>query len=97
MKKIYLEGITVDDFKDEIRKVIEEGRNNVKQPDIVVNKKEIYGTRNQISESLHISLPTLWEFTKKGILKGYKISGRVLYKWAEVEKAVTEISPKKWR
>jgi hypothetical protein len=97
MKKIYLEGITLDDFKNELKNFIEESRKNNKQPEIETNKKDIYGTRDQVSNYLKVSLPTIWDFSRRGILKAYKISGRVLYKWDEVESAIEEITPKKWR
>lgn len=57
----------------------------------------IYLTRIQVAKKLHISLPTLNEYTKTGKLKGYRISGRVLYKKDEIDKALTSIEPLKYR
>lgn len=56
-----------------------------------------YGTRKEMAKALHISLPTLNELTKSGILAGYKIQGRVLYKWEEVDQALTRIESIKYK
>jgi len=60
-------------------------------------RKEIYGTRKEVAKELKISLVTLNEFTKKGIIQGYRISGRVLYKWTEIYSAVKEMRTEKYR
>ncbi len=54
-------------------------------------KDEVFLTRKEASLKLNISLPTLNAYTKKGILKGYRVGSRVLYRSAEVEEALTEI------
>jgi excisionase family DNA binding protein len=53
-------------------------------------KKSKLLSRNQVAEYLHISLPTLNEWTKLGWLKSYKIGNRVLYKSDEVDKGLRE-------
>ncbi len=42
-------------------------------------------TRNEVAEMLKIDLSSVHNWTKKGILKAYQISGRVYYKRTEVE------------
>lgn len=49
-------------------------------------------TRKEASKKLNISLPTLHSYTKKGILKGYKVGVRVLYKKSEVEGSAIAIN-----
>ena len=62
-----------------------------------VKREEIYGTRKEVAKTLRISLPTLNSLTYKyNILKGYRLKGRVLYKWAEVDKALTVIETKSY-
>jgi excisionase family DNA binding protein len=56
-----------------------------------------YATRREIAEKLRISLPTLNNYTKDETLKGYRIGGRVLYKWSEVESALSQISSTKYK
>ena len=62
------------------------------------NTKEIeYLTRKETSKRLHISLPTLNEYTKSGKLKAYRINGRVLYRKDEIDSALSVILPVKKR
>ncbi|MFT7036730.1 MAG: excisionase family DNA binding protein [Cyclobacteriaceae bacterium] len=42
-------------------------------------------TREETAEYLKISLTTLWQWRKKGILPSYSIGNRVYYKRSEVE------------
>lgn len=48
-------------------------------------------TRAETAEYLGVSLPTLNDWTKNGIVKGYRIAGRVRYKRPDVENALKEI------
>ena len=50
-----------------------------------------YLTRQQVAEMLSISLVTVNDWRKKGILKAYKIGNRVYFKRHEVEAALVEI------
>lgn len=54
----------------------------------VSDPKENFGSRSDIASALLISLPTLNKRTRDGILKSYRIGGRVLYKWSEVFEAL---------
>ena len=45
-------------------------------------------TRHETAQRLKISLPTLHLWSKTGIVQGYRISGRVLYKSAEIESSL---------
>ncbi|MEO1517678.1 MAG: helix-turn-helix domain-containing protein [Bacteroidota bacterium] len=51
-----------------------------------------YLTRKDVAKLLSISLVTLNDWRKKGILKAYKIGNRVYFKRKEIEAAMTEIS-----
>ena len=50
-----------------------------------------YLTRKEAAELLSISLPTLNEWTKQGVIQGLRIASRVRYKKSDVEKALTQI------
>ena len=50
----------------------------------------VYLTRAQVCDRLHISLPTVHAWMKKGILKPYHIGGRTLFRESEV---MTEVNP----
>ena len=51
-----------------------------------------YLSRKEVCELLKISMATLHYWTKDGILQGYRIGGRVLYKAAEVVDSLHEIA-----
>ena len=50
-----------------------------------------YISRNETAVRLHISLPTLNNYTKTGKIPAYRIGGRVLYKLHEVEQSLRKI------
>lgn len=56
-----------------------------------------YITRKEAAKKLRISLPTLNEYTKTGRVKGYRISGRVLYRSDEIESSLSAIETLKYR
>jgi hypothetical protein len=59
--------------------------------DSIFYTKQKY-TDSVSSKKLNISLPTLHSYTQKGILKGYKVGVRVLYKKSEVEGSAIAIN-----
>lgn len=50
----------------------------------------IYLTRGEVCKQLQISLPTLHNYTKEGLIKSYRMGGKVRYKAQEIELALTE-------
>jgi excisionase family DNA binding protein len=51
-------------------------------------------TRQEVAAFFKISLPTVHEWTNKGILKSYKIANKVYFKRAEIEAALTQVKPR---
>lgn len=97
MENIILHSTPLQDFRDLIGSVIDEKLRHFKpepQPSTVNSE---YGTREQVRKRLNISLATLHYRTQDGTLKKYRIGGRVLYKWSEVEQAITEIQTGKYK
>lgn len=60
-------------------------------------KKAIYLTRQQAAELLHITLPTLHEYTKSGVILGSRIGTRVLYSEQAIQDAVKAIPVLKFK
>lgn len=54
-------------------------------------EEEILLTRKETADKLKISLVTLNDWSKRGLLKSYIIGGRVLYKSKEVEASLGEV------
>lgn len=53
-------------------------------------------TRKETAEKLKISLVTLNDWTKRGIVQSYIIGGRVLYKESEVVESLNEVKTVKY-
>jgi excisionase family DNA binding protein len=53
-------------------------------------------TRKETAEKLKISLPTLNDWSKRGLLKSYTIGGRVLYKANEIEQSLHQVKTVKY-
>ncbi len=69
------------------------------QKEIETLKKEFqpkeptrYLTRAEVKEMFKVDQVTVYNWTKKGILKSYGISGRVYYKRHEVEQAIIALN-----
>ncbi|WP_299089077.1 helix-turn-helix domain-containing protein [uncultured Bacteroides sp.] len=56
-----------------------------------------YITRADVSRMLKVSIVTVSDWTRKGILTAYKCGNRVYFKQAEVEEALLRINSKKER
>jgi hypothetical protein len=90
MTQIQLVGITPDALADLI-----DMRLNKRFKDVTtyLQPKEptIYLTRKEVATLLSVDLSSVHNMSVKGILQKYQISGRVLYKRAEVESAIVKL------
>lgn len=53
-------------------------------------------SRKETAEKLKISLVTLNDWTKRGLIQSYLIGGRVLYKDSEIEKSLHQVKTVKY-
>lgn len=53
-------------------------------------------TRKETADKLKISLVTLNDWTKRGMIQSYLIGGRVLYKETEIEKSLHQVKTVKY-
>jgi excisionase family DNA binding protein len=86
-KGIFLEGVEREQLRayfDNIEKRIKELREQMqpKEPTKFLSRKEVAAT-------FGVTLPTVHDWTKKGLLKSYRMGNRILYKRSEVEAAIT--------
>jgi hypothetical protein len=90
---IILSNVTPEQLYNTLRGIVREEISNFKP-----TKEEIkYRTRKEVKDLLKISLPTLNEYTKNGILKGSRIGSRILYSEQDIERAVKDIPVLKYR
>ena len=92
MEQIILSGLTLEQLGqmigDKIKEVFDLKEQTKKQTSSAKEAK--YITRKETAKLLHISLPTLNEWTKDGTLTSYRIGTRVLYKPEEVMETVSQ-------
>lgn len=60
------------------------------------NTTNKFYTRKEVTKMLDISLPTLHEWTKDGIIKAHRIGSRVRYKEEDVQNALKEVKTRKY-
>ncbi|AKD58276.1 hypothetical protein SD10_01595 [Spirosoma radiotolerans] len=65
-------------------------------PKSAINAENL-STRQKTAKKLNISLPTLDDYTRRGIIRGYRVGRRVLYRPEDVEAALTEINTVKYQ
>jgi hypothetical protein len=92
MKRLEIEGITKDEFQEflskEIKAALQEQLKDLKpqQPE------EKYLSRAQVCEMLGISLVTLSNWSKSGILKPRGLGNRVFYLLSDIQKKLVPIN-----
>lgn len=84
--KIYF-SISLDEFKKIISDAIKEAGDKIplKVPD------EELISRKETAKILGVSLPTLWDWSNKGVIPSYKIGSKVMYKKSEVFSSVAKV------
>ncbi len=93
--QILLNGIKVNELLQKIGQLIDEKIGNIQHP-TQKNQSNLI-SRKEVSRLLKISLPTLHDWTKSGLLTSYRIGSRILYKLAEVEESITQRDFKKFQ
>ena len=91
MKQVQLLGMTQEENNQPIFNYIDKKFDELKkfyQP----KEPTKFLTRQEVAEMLSVDLSTVHNMTKKGVLQKYQISGRVLYKRAEVENAIVKLN-----
>lgn len=94
-KTFFISG-SFNDLKDEIRSIFKEEFNNFHSSKELSKEEIEHITRKETAKILHISLPTLNNWTKQGLVNGYRIGSRVLYKKSEIFEALKKIQTMKF-
>ena len=89
-------GLSIGEFKEIIKDSVGQNRSEITPKD-TKERGDKYATRKQAAAALHISLPTLTDFIKRGLLPAYKIGGRILLKWDEIDAALGVIESTKFK
>jgi excisionase family DNA binding protein len=93
MSQIILNGLTTEQLKELLVEVIAEHLSSVSKilgTGNLSQDQSKYLTRTEAAKLLQISLPTLNDYTKRGIISSYKIGSNVRYKPSDLEQALQE-------
>jgi excisionase family DNA binding protein len=88
-----IQNLTPEELSETLRSVIREELSLLNP----IETAPKYLTRQEVANLLKISLPTLNEYTRTGIIKGSRIGSRVLYGEQEIREAIKEIPSLKYR
>ncbi|MFI1743255.1 helix-turn-helix domain-containing protein [Thalassobellus sediminis] len=86
-------GITPTELKEDIINDVRAELNVIAQNFQPIKPPE-YLTRQEVAVILKVSLVTLTDWNKKGILKPYRLGNLIRYKQAELEEALISINSK---
>jgi excisionase family DNA binding protein len=94
---VFLSGITVEQLQDSLKQIVQNEVNKILENLPVQEKEPEYLTRTQVAQILGISLPTLNEWTKNGIILAKRIGTRVRYLRSDVYSSLKDIETLKYR
>lgn len=89
---ILIRNITIEEFQELIRSTMREEL----QSSSPKKGETRYITRNEAAALLKITLPTLSRYTQLGVIKGFRIGTRVLYKIEDIEEDVKSIPTRRY-
>lgn len=87
-------GVSPEEFKESILVDVRAELKTLSQNFQPITPPE-YLTRKEVSEILKVSLVTLSDWNKKGILKPYRLGNLIRYKRKEIENALISINLKR--
>ncbi len=91
MGQIQINNFNIADLEQAIKNVLKENIfNGVLDQIQQVDGLNLY-SREATADMLCVSLPTLNDWTKRGVIRAYRIGGRVLYKLEDINESLTEI------
>ncbi|MDP3645428.1 MAG: helix-turn-helix domain-containing protein [Bacteroidota bacterium] len=80
-----------NDFLSEIRGINQSLISEFQKKSKIIAQPQ-YATRHDVAEALHITIGTLDRLIKNKEIKAYRIGGRILFRWSEVDQALKELS-----
>ncbi|SFZ90259.1 DNA binding domain-containing protein, excisionase family [Flaviramulus basaltis] len=92
MGQIQINNFNIADLEEAIKNVLHEAVTQAVLEQLNPTKKQTpkLFSRENTADILCVSLPTLHEWTKEGIISSYRIGGRVLYKEDDILNALTK-------
>lgn len=97
MEDILFSPVSLDQLKAGFSEIIKKELETYFPLSNTINKQPEFLTRKKAAAFLGISLPTLGEWVKAGIIPGHRISSRVRFKKSELEASLIQIQSTKQR
>jgi len=94
MKAVSLFQGTPEDFQEPIIRIIQKEFEVLKK-EFQPREPKIYLTRQQVADMLHVDLSTIHNMRKRGDIKAYQISGRILFLRSEIIESIIELKIRK--
>jgi hypothetical protein len=88
-----IQNVTAEEFSETLRLIVREEISAIQTKESTPR----FLSRQEVANLLKISLPTLNEYTRTGIIKGSRIGSRILYDELSIKEAVKDIPTLKYR
>ncbi|MGY6522425.1 MAG: helix-turn-helix domain-containing protein [Mongoliitalea sp.] len=95
MQNVILSTYTPEELTGMINNAIKEAVKDIKPQESAPTSEKLL-TRKETADKLKISLVTLNDWTKRGLIQSYIIGGRVLYKEKEIEASLNKTQTVKY-
>ena len=93
MNATLIQNVTAEEFSETLRLIVREEISAIQTKESTPR----FLSRQEVANLLKISLPTLNEYTRTGIIKGSRIGSRILYDEISIKEAVKDIPALKYR
>lgn len=88
-----IQNVTAEEFSETLRLIVREEISAIQTKELTPR----FLSRQEVANLLKISLPTLNEYTRTGIIKGSRIGSRILYAESDIKESVKDIPALKYR
>lgn len=93
MNATLIQNVTPEEFSETLRLIVREEISAMQTKELTPR----FLSRQEVANLLKISLPTLNEYTRTGIIKGSRIGSRILYAESDIKESVKDIPARKYR
>jgi hypothetical protein len=95
MKNLFLSTHTTEELIEIFRQVVKQEVRAI-QPIPFPTASETLLSRRETADKLKVSLVTLNDWSRRGLIQSYIIGGRVLYKQSEIEASLHQVKTVKY-
>jgi excisionase family DNA binding protein len=100
MTQLFLSGISFDDFQNSIKTIVQNEVQKIVTELSGINQEPInpeFLTRKETAQILGVSLVTLHEWTKNGVIPARRIGTRIRYQKTDILQSLKQIETLKYR